>query len=68
MNDRQPTLWQVALSVLAAFFGVQSERNRERDFKHGRFSHFVIIGLIATLVFVLIIYGIVQLVVNLAGV
>lgn len=68
MSDRQPTLWQVALSVLAAFFGVQSNKNRERDFKHGRFSHFVIIGLIATLLFALIIYGIVRLVVHLAGV
>lgn len=68
MSDRQPTLWQVALSVLAAFFGVQSNKNRERDFKHGRFSHFVIIGLTATLVFVLMIYGIVRLVVHLAGV
>ena len=34
-RPRRMSLLQVAQSVLAAFFGVQSERNRQRDFEHG---------------------------------
>jgi hypothetical protein len=39
-------------SVGAAFFGVQSDKNRERDFTHGKFSHFIIAGLIAVVLFI----------------
>jgi hypothetical protein len=46
-------LWAVAKSVGAAFFGVQSSRNRERDFQHGKASHYIIIGAIFTLLFIL---------------
>jgi len=54
MTDPQkpPTLWQVIASVSASFFGVQSSKNRERDFKHGKAAHFIVIGLLATGVFV----------------
>ncbi len=58
---------QLLKSVMAAFFGVQSNANRERDFKHGKFSHFIIIGLFFGLVFVLTLVGIVQLVLHFAG-
>ncbi len=53
--------WRVLKSVLAAFFGVQSNRNRERDFSHGRPIHFIAVGLLATLLFVLVMWGLVQL-------
>jgi hypothetical protein len=61
-----PTLRQVLSSVLAAGLGVQSERNRERDFTHGRPSHYIVIGLIMTFVFVLTIWGLVKLVLMLS--
>lgn len=32
---KKPTLWQVLISVLGAFLGVQSSRVRERDFMRG---------------------------------
>lgn len=48
-----PTLRQTVSSVLAAFFGVQSRANRERDFSRGRPIHFIIVGLVATVAFVL---------------
>ena len=67
-ENKSPTLWQVTKSVLAAGFGVQSNENRERDFKHGKASHFIIIGLVFTLVFILGVWGLVTLVMNLAGV
>lgn len=63
-----PTLWETVKSVAAAFIGVQSEVNRHRDFSHGKASHFIIIGALATAVFVLTLWGVVQLVLYLAGV
>ena len=47
---------------MASFIGVQSNTNRERDFEHGRFSVFVVAGLLMTLIFLLSVYGLVQLV------
>lgn len=49
---KRPTLLQTIASVAASFFGVQSSKNRERDFKHGKASHFIAVGLLATVVFV----------------
>jgi len=43
---------QVAQSVLAAFFGVQRSRNRERDFSRGSARTFIIAGLIGTAIFI----------------
>lgn len=67
-KDEKPGLRQVVGSVLASFIGVQSSKNRERDFRHGKFSHFVIVGLVLTGLFVLLLYGVVKLVLGLAGV
>ena len=54
-------------SLLAGWFGVQSEANRERDFEHGKFSHFIIGGIIFAILFVLIVVMIVQIVLRTAG-
>lgn len=63
----RPTLWQVIGSVLAAAFGVQSNKNRERDFLAGSAKAYVIVGVIGTIIFILMIYGIVKLVLKSAG-
>ena len=71
MSDPQPpkqTLWQTIASVGAAFFGVQSSKNRERDFKHGKAAHFIVIGLVATAVFVAAVILAVRLALHQAGV
>ena len=60
-------LWQVIGSVFAAGLGVQSSKNRERDFKQGRFGVFVAAGLLFTLIFMGSVYGVVQLVLKSAG-
>ncbi|KXJ53847.1 DUF2970 domain-containing protein [Cognaticolwellia aestuarii] len=49
-------------SVGAAFFGVQSNKNRERDFTQGKLSHFIIAGIIAVVVFIAALIAIVNLV------
>lgn len=67
-NQRKPGLIDVIKSVGAAFFGVQSEANRRRDFSHGKLHHYVLVGLMATVLFVLVLAGIVALIVSRAGV
>jgi len=51
-------------SVFAAFLGVQSDENRERDFQQGRFSVFVVAGIALTLGFLLTVYALVQVVMS----
>jgi len=68
-NDDKPlTFREMLQSVLAAAFGVQSGKNRARDFSRGKPSHFILLGLLFTSVFVLLLFGLVQLVLHLAGV
>ena len=49
--EKPPTFWQVLHSVMAAAFGVQSGKNRTRDFTHGKPSQFLLLGLLFTGVF-----------------
>ena len=58
---------QVVGSVLAAGLGVQSSKNRERDFKQGRIGIFVAAGIVFTLLFIGIVFTVVQLVLKGAG-
>ena len=55
---------QVVGSVLAAGFGVQSSKNRERDFKQGSFGTFIAAGIIFTILFVGAVYLVVSTVLS----
>lgn len=61
------SILQIIGSVLAAALGVQKRANLERDFAHGKASRFIIAGIIFTLLFVLTVYGVVQLVLSQAA-
>ncbi len=63
----QLSFWQLLKSTSSAFIGVQSNANRERDFKHGKISHFIWMGLLFGVVFVVTLVGVVQLVLHFAG-
>jgi hypothetical protein len=54
----KPTLLQVYISVLSAIFGVQSSKNRERDFARGNPKQFAIvyISIVITIVFSMIMF------------
>lgn len=65
-NTEKLSLAQVFASVMASFFGVQKNANRERDFKRGRARDFIVVGLVLTLLFILAVWGVVQLVVQVA--
>ncbi|MBE0381848.1 DUF2970 domain-containing protein [Pseudoalteromonas carrageenovora] len=51
-------------SVLAAFFGVQSEHKREADFKQHSPISIIIIAILLFIVFVIAIYAVVAWVLN----
>lgn len=72
MTDKQSphaklSILQVIQSVLAASFGVQSNRNRERDFNQGSAKAFIIAGLVGTLLFILTVYTVVKVVLKAAA-
>ena len=60
-------LFQVVSSVFAAGLGVQSSKNRERDFKRGSFGVFIVAGIVFTLLFMGTVFTVVQLVLKNAG-
>ncbi|MFW5443078.1 MAG: DUF2970 domain-containing protein [Methylococcaceae bacterium] len=49
----KPSLLHVIKSVIAAGIGVQSKKNREIDFEQGSLSSYLIVGFIATVLFIL---------------
>ena len=51
-------------SVIAAFFGVQSEHKRQSDFKQHSPTSIIIIAIILFIIFVVAIYGVVAWVLN----
>ncbi|MDG4550701.1 MAG: DUF2970 domain-containing protein [Candidatus Contendobacter sp.] len=64
----RPSLIQVILSVLASFFGVQNRQNFERDFKHGKAAHYIVVGLVMTIVLIVVLASLVNLVLRVSGV
>lgn len=68
MNDnpqqqqKPPGLRALLQSVLAAALGVQSSKNRERDFTNGKASHFIVAGIVFTFLFIATVATIVNLV------
>lgn len=74
MNDskneeqpKKPGALAVVLSTVAAAFGVQSEKNRQRDFTGGSIKTFIIAGVSFTVIFVLAVALIVKLVLSNIG-
>lgn len=66
-DNASVTFWTILRSTLAAAFGVQSRRNRERDFNHGRPGAFIAAGLVFTLLFVGVLIAVVMLVIRAAA-
>lgn len=63
----KPSLLQVVGSVLAAAVGIQTNANRERDFKSGSATTYIVAGFVFTVVFILAIITVVNLVLKSAG-
>ncbi len=63
MSIIQSNLKDTFKSVAAAFFGVQNENARKRDFSQGKLSHFIIVGIICVVIFITALVTIVSLVI-----
>jgi len=61
------TLWQVISSVLAAAIGVQSHKNRERDFTKAKPGTYIAAGIVFTLIFIFTLVIIVRFVLSSTG-
>jgi hypothetical protein len=68
-NDQREnqSLLRVFTSVFASMFGVQSNRNREEDFARGSAAAYITVGVVATLLFILAVWGVVKLVMSIAN-
>jgi hypothetical protein len=58
------TFFEMLGSTLSAAFGVQSQRNRERDFSRGQPGHFILMGIGFTAAFVVTMVLVVKLVLS----
>ena len=71
MNDnssnQKPGVGSIILSTLAAAFGVQSSKNRERDFGKGNFKVYVVSGIIFTVLFILAVATLARFAIHQAG-
>jgi|TARA_B110000902_G_C14040272_1_gene487522 hypothetical protein len=62
-NKKRNSVIDTIKSVGAAFIGVQSDKNREQDFQHGKLSHFIIVGIAGVVVFISALIVVVSLVI-----
>ena len=61
-QPKQPGFFAIVLSTLAAAIGVQSSKNRERDFSQSGPLPFIAAGIIFTVLFILTVITVVNLV------
>jgi hypothetical protein len=63
-DQRQLSFLQTMLSVVQASFGVQSSKNKQRDFEKGSLKGFIAAALIFTILFVLTLAVVVNIVLS----
>ena len=63
-NHKRTNFVSVIKSILAAGIGVQSEKNRQRDFEKGNPLVFIVGGIIFTVLFILTVASVVGLVLS----
>ena len=61
-SEKPLGFFQMVGSVLASFFGVQSAKNKERDFKRGKASQFIAVGILMTAIWYGAIYWLVNVI------
>jgi hypothetical protein len=62
-KPHKPSLIDIILSVVASAFGVQSAKNRERDFQQNSVVPYIVVGVVFVLLFILLLVSIVRYVV-----
>ncbi|RUO24045.1 hypothetical protein CWE09_12945 [Aliidiomarina minuta] len=66
-EKKRPNLLQVFFSVVAAFFGVQTEKARLRDFSHGSPAPYIIVGIVLIVLMLLSVGFVVRTVLKVSG-
>lgn len=61
-QEEKVGLLGVVKSVVAAMFGVQSDKNRQRDFRQTSMVPYLLVGLVFVVLFVAALIGLVSLV------
>jgi len=54
-KNTDPSFFQVVFSAMAAAFGVQSRKNQARDFEKGKIGHYIVAGLVVTVIFITVV-------------
>lgn len=55
-------MWAVIKSVIAGLFGVQSEKNRQRDFNQSHMLPFIVVGMVMIGLLILGLIGLISLI------
>ncbi len=63
-NNPKSSLKDTLKSVAAAFFGVQSNQSRKRDFSQGKLSLFIIVGIAYVILFIIVLMITVTIVID----
>ena len=66
-KEEKVSFLSMVQSVIAGIFGVQSDKNREKDFKKGDASQFIVLGIAATVIILITMIVIVRSVLESAG-
>tara|TARA_B100000767_G_scaffold18017_1_gene16585 strand:+ start:970 stop:1164 length:195 start_codon:yes stop_codon:yes gene_type:complete len=56
MSKNKLNPFKVIISILSSFIGIQSNKNRERDFKSNSPAYFIVTGIITTIIFIILLY------------
>ena len=61
-DEKKNSMKDTIKSVGAAFIGVQSDKNRTKDFNNGKLSHFILAGVLAVILFIGVLITVVSIV------
>ena len=66
-SEKDPSIFQIAFSLLASFFGVQSQKNMDRDeayIEKNGIKVYVIMGFFLVFCLLITLFGIVQVILH----
>lgn len=63
MFNKKTTFKSTFKSVASALIGVQSNKNREKDFSQGKLSYFILAGILGVIIFISVLITLVYLVI-----
>ena len=63
-KEQKLSFWRIVQSTLAGAIGVQSNKNRERDFNNGNIWVYIISGIVFTVLFILTITTVVRIAIS----